>query len=130
MEPVKLPAPPASEPAPAPTWAEQAAEETRQACNNLTTEQRQALLERAKVIIGTDPKGQAGAAKPPLGRQEGGSHYATLAMQPVEFITANKLTFLEGCVIKRLCRHKAKGGAEDIRKAIHELELILALEYA
>jgi hypothetical protein len=70
------------------------------------------------------------AAKPPLGRQEGGSHYATLAIQPVEFITANKLTFLEGCVIKRLCRHRAKGGAEDIRKASHELELILALEYA
>lgn len=84
----------------------------------------------ASMKAGTDPKGQAGAAKPPLGRQEGGSHYATLAIQPVEFITANKLTFLEGCVIKRLCRHRAKGKAEDIRKAIHELELILALEYA
>jgi hypothetical protein len=71
-----------------------------------------------------------GKTPPPLGRQEGGSHYATLAIQPVEFITANKLTFLEGCVIKRLCRHRVKGKAEDIRKAIHELELILDLEYA
>lgn len=77
----------------------------------------------------TDPKGQAGAGKPTLGRQEGGSHYKDYPIQPVEFINANKLTFLEGCVVKRICRHRRKNGAEDIRKAIHELELILALEY-
>lgn len=76
-----------------------------------------------------DPKGEAGKAKAPLARQEGGSHYKDCAIQPVEFITANRLTFLEGCVIKRVCRHRRKAGAEDIRKAIHELELILALEY-
>ena len=28
------------------------------------------------------------------------------------------------------CRHRAKGGADDIRKAIHELELILQYEYS
>ena len=64
-----------------------------------------------------------------LAHQEGGNHYKGLAIQPVEFITANKLSFLEGCVIKRVCRHRSKNGAEDIRKAIHELELILQLEY-
>jgi hypothetical protein len=64
-----------------------------------------------------------------LDEQEGGSHYKDLAIQPVEFITANNLTFLEGCVIKRVCRHRSKNGAEDIRKAIHELNLILELEY-
>ena len=64
-----------------------------------------------------------------LAHQEGGNHYKSLSIQPVEFITANKLSFLEGCVIKRVCRHRAKNGAEDIRKAIHELELILQLEY-
>ncbi len=64
-----------------------------------------------------------------LAHQEGGNHYKELAIQPVEFITANKLSFLEGCVIKRVCRHRSKNGAEDIRKAIHELELILQLEY-
>lgn len=77
-----------------------------------------------------DPKGQAGAAKPPaLGKQEGGSHYKDCAIQPVEFIHANKLPFLEACVVKRICRHRRKNGAQDIRKAIHELELILALDY-
>lgn len=65
----------------------------------------------------------------PLTRQEGGNHYKDNAIQPVEFITANKLNFLEGCVVKRICRHRRKNGAEDIRKAIHELELLLALEY-
>ena len=62
-------------------------------------------------------------------KQIGGDHYHSLAIQPVEFIHANGLTFLEGCVVKRVCRHKAKNGAEDIRKAIHELQLILQLVY-
>lgn len=63
-----------------------------------------------------------------LNVQVGGDHY-NMKIQPVEFITANDLTFLEGCVIKRVCRHRNKNGAEDIRKAIHELNLILELEY-
>lgn len=66
----------------------------------------------------------------PLARQEGGSHYKDCAIQPVEFIHANGLGFLEGCVIKRICRHRRKNGAEDLRKAIHELELLIALEYS
>ena len=53
--------------------------------------------------------------------QEGGDHYKNMAIQPVEFIAANKIQFLDGCVIKRVCRHRAKNGAEDIRKAIHDL---------
>lgn len=69
------------------------------------------------------------AANNPLFQQEGGDHYKSLAIQPVEFIQANKLSFLEGCVVKRVCRHQAKNKAEDIRKAIHELRLILKLEY-
>lgn len=62
-------------------------------------------------------------------RQEGGRHYKGLAIQPAEFISRNGLNFLEGCVIKRVCRHRQKAGAEDIRKAIHELQLILEYEY-
>lgn len=62
-------------------------------------------------------------------RQEGGRHYKGLAIQPAEFITRNGLNFLEGSVMKRICRHRQKAGAEDIRKAIHELQLILEYEY-
>ena len=61
--------------------------------------------------------------------QVGGGHYKDMAIQPVEFIEANNLPFLEGCVVKRVCRHANKNGAEDIRKAIHELNLILQLRY-
>lgn len=70
-----------------------------------------------------------GAADYALSEQVGGDHYKNLAIQPVEFITKNGIPFLEGCVIKRVCRHTAKNGAEDIRKAIHELRLILKLQY-
>lgn len=76
-----------------------------------------------------DPKGEAGATKYPLSEQIGGGHYKSFKIQPAEFITANGLGFLEGCVIKRMCRHGSKNKAEDIRKAIHELQLILKLQY-
>ena len=65
----------------------------------------------------------------PLDTQEGGSHYKDLAIQPVEYIHANKIGYFEGCVIKYVTRHKDKNGAADIRKAIHYLELLLELEY-
>ena len=64
-----------------------------------------------------------------LTKQSGGSHYKDLAIQPVEYIHANKMTYLAGNVVKYISRHKAKGGEEDVRKAIHYCELILELEY-
>lgn len=64
-----------------------------------------------------------------LVEQIGGAHYKRYAIQPVQFIEANNIPFLEACVIKRVCRHASKNGAEDIRKAIHELQLILELRY-
>ena len=64
-----------------------------------------------------------------LSKQEGGNHYKDMAIQPVEFITANNLGFLEGNVVKYICRHHAKNGAEDIKKAIHYCELLLQTKY-
>lgn len=64
-----------------------------------------------------------------LNVQEGGDHYKNLKIQPVEFIEANGIPFLEGCVIKRMCRHGSKAKAEDLRKAIHEIKLLLELRY-
>ena len=63
-----------------------------------------------------------------LNVQEGGDHYKNLKIQPVEFIEANGIPFLEGCVIKRMCRHGSKAKAEDLRKAIHEITLLLATD--
>lgn len=65
----------------------------------------------------------------PLDIQCGGGHYKDFLIQPVEFINANNLDFLQGNVIKYVCRHKAKSGVEDINKAIHYLELIKEMQY-
>jgi len=61
-------------------------------------------------------------------RQEGGSHYE-LNIQPIEYIHGNELGFIEGNIIKYATRHRAKNGAEDIKKIIHYCELLLELEY-
>jgi hypothetical protein len=61
--------------------------------------------------------------------QIGGDHYKCCNIQPVEYIQANSLTFLEGCIVKRVTRHASKNGAEDIRKIKHECDLILQLVY-
>lgn len=62
-------------------------------------------------------------------RQEGGEHYRTLKIQPVDYIEENGLRFSEGCAIKYITRHRFKNGAEDIRKAIHFCQLILERDY-
>lgn len=64
-----------------------------------------------------------------LDTQVAGNHYKDMVIQPVEFITRNGIGFLPGCVIKRVCRYRSKAGVEDLRKAIHELELMIELEY-
>jgi hypothetical protein len=62
-------------------------------------------------------------------RQVGGDHYSKYKIQPDYFVFSNKIPYHEGCVIKYVVRHRDKGGAVDIRKAIHLLELILEYEY-
>lgn len=66
-----------------------------------------------------------------LDKQIGGGHYREGGIQPVQYIEANGIGFLEGCVIKRLTRHAREGGkgAQDIDKAIHELQLLRQLRY-
>ena len=63
-------------------------------------------------------------------KQIGGSHYKSMVMQPSEFINKNRLQFAEGSAIKYICRHSAKGKEEDIKKAIHYLEMILERDYS
>ena len=57
-------------------------------------------------------------------KQVGGNHYK-MPIQPIEFIVRNDIPYREGNVIKYVTRHKSKNGAEDIKKAIHYLEMIL-----
>ena len=65
----------------------------------------------------------------PYLKQVSGTHYMYMEIQPAEFINENKFLFAEGNAIKYICRHSMKGKEEDIKKAIHYLEMILERDY-
>lgn len=67
------------------------------------------------------------AVPSPLSIQVGGTHYKSMSIQPVEFITQNGLGFLEGCIIKRLSRYRRQGGGgmKDLLKCRHEIDLLI-----
>jgi len=71
-----------------------------------------------------------GGADSALDRQIGGDHYKNFVIQPVEFIQKNGLSFLVGCVIKRICRYNKPGGKgkQDLDKIKHEIDLIAEIE--
>ena len=81
--------------------------------------------------INEAPSGEMPKLRPAnaLDKQEGGSHY-DLPIQPLEYIHANQLGYIEGNIIKYATRHRNKNGVEDIKKIIHYCELLLELEYA
>ncbi len=79
--------------------------------------------------LGPGPVRTTPAAPAPLDTQVGGGHYKGMKIQPVEYILANGIGYLEGNVIKYISRHGSKNGAEDVRKALHYCQLILQLQY-
>lgn len=60
-----------------------------------------------------------------LGTQIGGSHYTDCAIQPIEYIWANKLGFSEGNIVKYVTRWRTKGGVKDLEKAKHHIALLI-----
>lgn len=59
-------------------------------------------------------------------RQEGGTHYKQLSIQPWDYIVSNNLGYLEGNVVKYVTRWQTKGnGVEDLLKAKHYLDKLL-----
>lgn len=63
-----------------------------------------------------------------LNVQEGGSHYKDKAIQPIEYIAANKLNFCEGSIVKYITRWRDKNGVEDLKKIKHYVDLLIELE--
>ena len=64
------------------------------------------------------------ATEKAIDKQVGGSHYKTFAIQPIEFITANNLDFIQGNIIKYCLREKNKEKTQDKwDKIIHYCEL-------
>jgi hypothetical protein len=64
-----------------------------------------------------------------LQHQEGGAHYKSMKIQPIEYIHANGLGFCEGAIVKYVSRHRSKNGKEDLLKARHFIDLLIDLEY-
>ncbi|MCP4651087.1 MAG: DUF3310 domain-containing protein [PVC group bacterium] len=61
--------------------------------------------------------------------QVGGSHYKNFAIQPIEFIAKNNLSFIQGSIIKYACRYNQKGTPlQDIQKIKHYVDLLIELE--
>ena len=63
-----------------------------------------------------------------LSKQEGGTHYKDLPIQPVEYIHANAMGYFEGCVLKYISRWRKKNGLADLQKAKHYIDLLIELE--
>jgi hypothetical protein len=63
-----------------------------------------------------------------LNVQISGTHYKDLPIQPVEYIHANAMGYLEGNVVKYVSRWRKKNGIADLEKAKHYIELLIELE--
>jgi len=64
-----------------------------------------------------------------LETQVGGDHYKKYRIQPIEYIHLNEMGFIEGCIVKYITRYKDKGGIEDLKKIIHNCQLLIKLQY-
>jgi hypothetical protein len=63
-----------------------------------------------------------------LDKQVGGNHYKDLSIQPIEYIHANAMGYMEGNVVKYISRWRKKNGMADLEKAKHYIELLIDLE--
>ena len=61
-----------------------------------------------------------------LSVQVGGDHYKNYKIQPIEFLYYNDIPFIEGCIIKYICRYKKKGTPiEDLKKIKHYVDILI-----
>jgi hypothetical protein len=56
------------------------------------------------------------------------SHYDKFAIQPLEYIEANKMMFSEGNIIKYVTRWREKDGLQDLLKARDYLQRLIDQE--
>jgi hypothetical protein len=61
------------------------------------------------------------------GKTIGGDHYL-LKIQPIEYVIENQLGFCEGNVVKYISRWRNKGGLQDLEKAKHYIDFLIASE--
>jgi hypothetical protein len=86
------------------------------------TAKRLTVKRRAK------PSSAPTTASSALTTQVGGGHYKQMVIQPVQYIHANNIPFIEGCIIKYASRWREKGGKKDLEKIKHFADLLIELE--
>lgn len=59
-------------------------------------------------------------------KQVDGEHYQK-PIQPWDYITLNRLGYLEGNIIKYVTRYKEKNGMRDLEKAKHYLDKLIEI---
>lgn len=80
---------------------------------------------RLKIV---EPREELNTSNKASDSQIGGSHYAKLAIQPMEYCLKNRLNYAQSNAIKYITRYKDKNGIEDLKKAIHCIELLIEHE--
>lgn len=66
--------------------------------------------------------------KSALDVQVGGVHYKQFKIQPIEYILANNLGYIEGNIIKYISRWRSKNGIQDLEKIKHYVDLLIESE--
>ena len=61
--------------------------------------------------------------------QVGGNHYTKWKIQPFQLSMDNHLDPMQHTIIKYVMRFRDKNGIEDLRKAIHTIQLLAEYEY-
>ena len=54
-------------------------------------------------------------------------HYKHGSIEPIDYIIANDLNFIEGNIIKYVTRYKYKNGLEDLKKASFYINKLIEL---
>lgn len=65
---------------------------------------------------------------PPMEVQVGGDHYKKLKIQPMEYSMRNQLDPCQHSVVKYVTRFRDKGGVDDLLKARHVIDMLIAFE--
>ncbi len=102
---------------------------TEALANNPLTPEQDHLMDALVVASQTAGGWQVtGNVSTPMEIQIAGSHYKGKRIQPVEYIHANGMNFLEGCIVKRISRWRDKDGFQDLEKIKHEVDLLIEME--
>lgn len=70
-------------------------------------------------------KKELSKSKYALNTQVDGDHYKKYKIQPIEYIEANNLPFIEGAIVKYITRWQDKGGKKDLEKIKHFCDILI-----